>query len=210
MLYHASFGYSVNTSCCWRWLWELWTDLIIINKASNCHHALTTCRHQTQYSPSVIHITPIKIMPDTYISKMRLISVAEVQSVQWLSCVWRSAAPWTAARQASLLLPTAGACSNSCPLSRWCHPTILSSVVPFSSGLQSFLASGSFTISPFFLSSGQSSGVSASASVLPRNIQGQFPLGLTGLISLKSKGLSRVFSNTTVQNHQFFSTLLSL
>ena len=73
-----------------------------------------------------------------------------------------------------------------------------------------FPASGSFTISPFFLSSGQSSGVSASASVLPRNIQGQFPLGLTGLISLKSKGLSRVFSNTTVQNHQFFSTLLSL
>ena len=208
MLYHASFGYSVNTSCCWRWLWELWTDLIIINKASNCHHALTTCRHQTQYSPSVIHITPIKIMPDTYISKMRLISVAEVQSVQWLSCVWRSAAPWTAARQASLLLPTAGACSNSCPLSRWCHPTILSSVVPFSSGLQSFLASGSFILSQFFKSGGQSIG--ASRSVLPMNIQAWFPLELTGWISLKSKGLSRVFSNTRVQKHQFFGAQLSL
>ena len=101
-------------------------------------------------------------------------------------------------------------CSNSCPLSRWCHPTISSSAVPFSSCLQSFPASGSFPMSQFFESGDQSIGVSASASVLPMNIQGWFPLGLTALISLLSKGLSRVFSNTTVQKHQFFCTQLSL
>jgi len=100
--------------------------------------------------------------------------------------------------------PTPRACSNSCPSSRWCHPTISSSVVPFSSCLQSFPASGSFQISQFFTSGGQSIGVSASASVLPMNIQDWFPLGWTGWISLKSKGLSRVFSNTIVQKHQFF------
>ena len=90
--------------------------------------------------------------------------------------------------------PTLGACSNSCPLSQWCHPTISSSVVPLSSCLQSFPASGFSPVSQFFESSGQSVGVSASASVLPMNIQDCFPLGLTGLISLQSKGLSRVFS----------------
>ena len=92
--------------------------------------------------------------------------------------------------------PIPGACSNSCPLSRWCHPTISSSVISFSSCLQSFPASGSFQMSHFFASGGQSIGVSASASVLPMNIQDWFPLGLTYLISLQSKGLSRVFSNT--------------
>ena len=88
--------------------------------------------------------------------------------------------------------------SNSCPLSRWCHPTILSSVIPFFSRLQSFPASGSFQMSQFFTSGSQSIGVSASTSVLPMNIQDWFPLGCTGWISLQSKGLSRVFSNTTV------------
>ena len=106
--------------------------------------------------------------------------------------------------------PTPGACSNSCPLNRWCHPTISSSVVPFSSCLQSFPASGSFPVSRFFTSDGQSIGISASTSVLPMNIQDWFPLGWTGWISLQSKGLSRVFSNTTVQKHQFFSTQLAL
>ena len=96
--------------------------------------------------------------------------------------------------------PTLGACSKSCPLSQWCHPAISSSVVPFSSCLQSFPASGSFPMSQFFASDGQSIGVSASASVLPMYIQDWFPLGLTGLISLQSKGLSRVFSNTTVRS----------
>ena len=105
---------------------------------------------------------------------------------------------------------TPRACSNSCPLSRWCHPTISSSVIPFSSCLQSFPALGSFSVSQFFTSGGQSIGVSASTSVLPVNIQDWFPSGLTSLISLQSKGLSRVFSNTTVQNHQFFSAQLYL
>ena len=101
--------------------------------------------------------------------------------------------------------PFPGACSNSRPLSRQCHSTISSSVVPFSSCLQSFPASGSFLMSQLFASGGQSIGASASASVLPMNIQGWFPLGFTGLISLLSKGLSRVSSSTTVQRHQFFS-----
>ena len=103
--------------------------------------------------------------------------------------------------------PTPGACSNSCPSSWWCHPTIASSVISFSH-LQSFPASGSFPMSQLFASGGQSIGVSASASVFPMNIQDWFPLGLTDLISLQSKGLSTVF--TTVQKHQFFSAQLSL
>ena len=103
-----------------------------------------------------------------------------------------------------------GACSNSRPLSRWCHPAISSCVVPFSSCLQSFPASESFLMSQFFTSGGPSIGVSASTSVLPMNIQDWFPLGWTGWISLQSKRLSRVFSNTTVQKHQFFGTQLSL
>ena len=107
--------------------------------------------------------------------------------------------------------PTPRAYSNSCPLSRWCHQTISSSVVPFSSCPQSFPASGSFQMSHFFISGGQSIGVSASASVLPMNIPlGWFPLGWTGWLSLLSKGLSRVYSNTTVQKHQFFGVKLSL
>ena len=101
--------------------------------------------------------------------------------------------------------PTSGVYWNSSSLSRWCHPTISSSVVPFSSRLQSFPGSVSFQMSQLFASGGQSIRVSASASVLPVNIQGWSPLGWTGWISLQSKGLSRVFSNTTVQKHQFFS-----
>ena len=105
--------------------------------------------------------------------------------------------------------PTPRVYPNSCPLRWWCHPPISSSVIPFSSCPQSFPASGSFPMSQFFASGGQSIGVSASASVLPMNIQGWFPLGWTGLI-LQSKGLSRVFSNTTIQKHQFFSAQPSL
>ena len=106
--------------------------------------------------------------------------------------------------------PTPGAYSNSCPLSRWCHPTISPSVAPFSSCLQSFPASGSFPMSQFFVSGGQIIGVSASASVLPMNIPDWFPLGWTGWTSLLSKWLWWVFSNTPVQKHQFFSAQLSL
>ena len=107
------------------------------------------------------------------------------------------------------LSPTPGAYSNSCPSSRWCYPTISSSVVPFSH-LQYFPASGSFSVSQFLASGGQSIGVSAPASVLPMNIQDWFRWGWTGWISLQSKRLSRVFSNTTVKKHQFFSAQLSL
>ena len=107
-------------------------------------------------------------------------------------------------------LPIPRAYSNSCPLSQWCHPTISSTVDPFSSHLQSFPASGSFQMNQFFTSGGQSIGVSALASVFPMNIQDCFLLGWTGWISLKSKGFSRVFSNTTVQKYQFFGTLLPL
>ena len=110
--------------------------------------------------------------------------------------------------------PTPGAYPNSCPLSQWCHPTISSSVVPFSSCLQSFLASGSFQMSQLFASGGQSIGVSASTAVLPMSTQMSTqdwsPLGWTGWISLQSKGLSRVLSKTTVQKHQSFSAQLSL
>ena len=101
-------------------------------------------------------------------------------------------------------------CSNSCPLSRWWHPTISSSVVPFTSCLQSCPASGSFAVSQLLTSGGQSTRDSVSALVLSVNIQDWFLLGFTGLFSLQSKGLSRVFSNTTVQKHQFFGTQLSL
>ena len=108
------------------------------------------------------------------------------------------------------LSPTPGVYSNSCPSSQWCHPAISSSVVPFSSCPQSFPAWGSFQMSQLFALGGQSIGVSTSISVLPMNTQDWSPLGWTGWISLQSKGLSRVFSNTTVWNHQFFSTQPSL
>ena len=107
------------------------------------------------------------------------------------------------------LSPTPGVYSDSCPLSQWCHPAISSSVTPFSSCPQSLPASGSFPMSQLFASGGQSTGVSASASVLPVNTQDWSPLGWTGWISLESKGLSRVFSNTTVQRHQFFGSQLT-
>ena len=105
-------------------------------------------------------------------------------------------------------LPSPRACSNSCLLSWWCYPAISSSVIPFSSWLQSFPASGSFLMSQLFASGGQSIGTSVS--FLPINIQDWFPLGLTGLISLLSEGLSRVFSNTTIQKHPFFGAQPSL
>ena len=106
--------------------------------------------------------------------------------------------------------PTPGVCSDSCLLSPWCHPTVSSSIIPFTSCLQSFPASGSFPMSQFFASGGQSIRASVSASVLPMNIQDWFPLWLTGWISLQSKGLSRVFYNTTVQKHLIFGAQPSL
>ena len=133
--------------------------------------------------------------------------MVQFSSIQSLSLVWLFEIPRTGFPCPS---PTPGACSNSCPSSRWCHPTMSSSVVPFSSCPQSFPASGSFQMSQFFTSGGQSMGVPALASVCPVNIQDWFPLGLTNLISLLSEELSKVFSNTTVQKHQFFGAQLSL
>ena len=129
-------------------------------------------------------------------------------SVQVLSHVWLFATPWTIACQASLSITTPRVYSNSCPLSQWCHPTNSSSVVPFSSHLQSFPASGSFP-SQLFTSGGQSTGVSASASFPPKKSQGWSTSEWTGWISVQYKGLSRVFSSTTVQKHQFFGAQLS-
>ena len=123
--------------------------------------------------------------------------------LQLLSCVQLFATPWTAAQQVSL----SSTSSNSCPLNQWCHPTISSSVVPFSSCLQSFPESGSFPMSQFFSSSGQNIGASASASIFPMNMQGWFLLGLT---SFQSKGLPRVFSSTTIQKDQLFGLKMSI
>ena len=131
-------------------------------------------------------------------------------SVQSLSHVQLFATPWLQHTRLPCPSLTPRACLNSCPSSWWCYPTISSSVIPFSSCLQSFPASGSFPMSQFFALGGQNIGASASASVLPMNIQNWFPLGLTGWISLQSKGLSRGFSNSTVQKNQFFRAQPSL
>ena len=125
--------------------------------------------------------------------------------VQSLSCVWLFVTSWTAARQASLSITNSRSLPKLISTSRWCHPTILSSVIPFSFHLQSFPASGSFPTSQFFKSGGQNIGASGSTSVLPMNTQNWSHLGWTGWIPLQSKGLSWVFSNTTVEKHQFFS-----
>ena len=136
--------------------------------------------------------------------------ISQFSSVQSFSHVWCFA--FQGLQYLRLPCPslTPGAYLNSCPLSWWCHPTISSSVILFSSRLQSFPASGSFQMSQFFTSGSQSIRVSALASVLPMNTQDWFPLGWTGWISLQSKGLSRVFTSTTVQKHQFFSAQPSL
>ena len=128
-------------------------------------------------------------------------------AVQWLSCVWLFATPWTTAHQASLSVTNSQSLLKLISTESVMPSNHLILCVPFSSRLQSFPASGSFPMSQLFASGGQSIGVSASASVLPMNIQDWFPLGWTGWISLQSRGPSRVFSNTTVQKHQFFGVL---
>ena len=130
----------------------------------------------------------------------------ERKSVQFVSRVWFFATPWTAAHQLLCQLPNPRASSNSCPPSWWHIHTISSTLFPFSSCPQSLPASESFPMTQLFTGGGQSTGVSALASFLPKNTQGWYPLGWTGWISLQSKGLSGVFSNTTVQKHQFFVT----
>ena len=132
--------------------------------------------------------------------------VLQFSSVQSLSRIRLFATPWIAARQASCPSPAPGVHSNSRPSSQWCHPVIPSPVVPFSSCPQSLPASESFPMSQLFAWGGQSIRASALTSILSVNIKDWFLLGLIGLISLLSRGLSRVFSNSTVQKHQFFST----
>ena len=131
-------------------------------------------------------------------------------SIQLLNCVRLFTTPWTAACQASLAITNSQSLLKLMSMSWWCHKTISSSVIPFPLYLHSFPASGSFPVSQFSTEGGLSIGASASASVLPMNIQDLFPLGLTGLISLLSKGLSRVLFNKTFQKHQFFGAQLSL
>ena len=156
--------------------------------------------------PEVFFKRKIKVMGFIWSSRLWECSFSSVQS---LSLVWLFETPWTAACQASVSVTNSGVYSNSCPLSQWCHPTISRSVVSFSCP-QSFPASRSFQMSQLFASGSQSTGVSASTSVLPMNTQDWSPLERIGWISLQSKGLSRVFSNTTVQKHQFFGAQLSL
>ena len=138
-----------------------------------------------------------------YMNTMEYFSSVQSDQSQ-LSRLWLFATLEIAACHASLSITTLRVHSSSCPSSRWCHPTILSSVDPFSSRLQSLPASESFPMSQLFAWGGQSTGVSASASFLPKNTQDWSPSGCTGWNSLQSKGFSRVFSNTTVQKHQFF------
>ena len=154
----------------------------------------------------------IKEIPLVFLKLIGLFDKETYQGMFQFSCSVMSNSLWPHGLQHARLpcpSPTPGACSNSCPLSQWCHPTTSSSVILFFCP-QSFPASVSFPMSQFFTSGGQSIGASASTSVLPMNIQDWFPLGLTGWISLQSKGLSRVFSNTTVQKHQFFGAHFSL
>ena len=136
-------------------------------------------------------------------------NLRHVSSVQSLSRVWLFVTHKSQHTMPPCPSPTPGVYPKPCISSRWCHPTISSSVIPFSSCPQSFPALGSFTMSQLFAWGGQSIGVSASTSVLPMNTQDWSPLGRTGWISLQSKGLSRVFSNTTVQKHHFFGAQLS-
>ena len=160
----------------------------------------------TSIQAVLTQILPFSSSPDISSQVLRLMT--ELSFVFAVHSVMSDSLPPHGLQHARLpcssLFP--GVCSNSCPLNRWCHPRTSSSVALFSSCPQSFPASGSFPMSRVFASGGHSTGVSASASVLPMNIQGWFPLGLTGLISSLSKRLSRVFSNTTVQKHQSFDT----
>ena len=146
----------------------------------------------------IVHLSKLKFSSD------------HIRSDQSLSRVRLFATLWVTARQASLSSPTPRVHSNSCPSSQWCHPAISSFVVPISSCPQSLSVSGSFPMSQLFAWSSHNIGVSASASVLPMNSQDWFSLELTGWISLQSKGLSRVFSNTTAQKHEFFGVQFSL
>ena len=203
--FHVIFSLSFNSYCftvSWQWSW--------------CLHLWFKTQASWKSSKSIW--TSVSISSSwfwfflcTYFLRISFSMKTSVQFslVQSLSCVRLFATPWPQHPRPPCLSPTPGVHPNPCPLSQWCHPAISSSVVPFSSCLQSFPASGSFPVSQLFTSVGQSIGVSASTSVLPMNTQDWSLLGWTGWLSLQSRGLSRVFSNTTVQKHQFFCAQLS-
>ena len=192
-------------------LWETWVQSLgledSLEEGMATHSSIPVWRIPMDRMPGGIESLGSQRVRHDWVTKH---STVHSRSVQSLSRVRLFVTPWTAAARPPCPSPTPRVYSNSCPSSRWCHPTISSSFIPFYSRLQSFPASGSFQICQFFASGGQSTEVSASASVLPMNIQDWFPLGWTGWISLLSKGLSRVISNTTVQKHQFFGAQLSL
>jgi len=178
-------------------------------------------QHLFTHPPILLSIHTINNQRSTFTERQRWQMVPQLIMVQLtifqlpvqFSCLVVSDSLWPHGLQHArppCPSPTPWVYSNSCPLSWWCHRTFSSSVVPFSSCLQSFPASGSFKMSQLFASGGQNTGVSASTSIHPMNTQDWSPLGWTGWISLQSKELSRVFSNTTVQKHQFFGTQLSL
>ena len=171
-------------------------------------HLLLTCKISAEKTADSLVGVSLQIVFSLAVFKILSLSLILTFSVQFICSVMSNSLRPHGLQHARppCPLPTPGVYPNPCPLSRWCHPTISSSIAPFSSCPQSFPASGSFQMSQLFASGGQSIGVSASTSVLPVNTQDWSPLGWTGWISLYSKGLSRVFSNTTIQKHQFFGT----
>ena len=175
-------------------------------------YTLRIYTHYIQINQYFFHIEPLFLLPLFFFFFFFFYLAFYKQSVQF-SCSVVSDSLWPHGLQHTRLpcaSPTPGVYSNSSPSSQRCNLTTSSSVLPLSSRLQSFPASGSFPMNQLFAWGGQSIGVSTSASVLPMNIQDWFPFGWTGLISLQSKGLSRIFSNTTVQNHQFFGAQVFL
>ena len=195
-----------------KWECSLWTMLLVREKARQTISAYLDTKVSFQLLQwGSVHTFSLNYEKDTSVSIRYHNSEEARQSAQFSSVAQSSLPPHEQQHaRPPCPSPTPGVYPNSRPLSRWCHPTISSSVVPFSSCPQSLPASGSFPISQLFTSGGQRTGVSASTSVLPMNTQDWSPLGWTGWISLQSKRLWRVFSNTTVQKHQFFSAQLSL
>ena len=184
--------------------------MVLFPQTGRSSWLVITCKQVALCSERQILSAPEEESPPSTRKEPSLWSSVQFSSLQWLSHVWLFETPWTAALQASLSITNFWSLLKLMSIKSVMTPNHFILCPPFSSCLQYFPASGSFTVSQFFTSGGQSLGASASASVLPMNIQDWFPLAWTGLISLQFKGLSRVFSSTTVQKHQFFGTHFSL
>ena len=195
--------HDASSQRCKGTLGRKWVTLLDVDKRKSTHVL-------KKYSLSRYYVTNHKLDATDQILSINKYNTHQFSSVQSLSHVRIFVTPWTRARQAPLSITNSWSMFRLMSMNQWCHPTISFSVVPFSSHLQSCPASGSFPVSQFFPSGSQSVQVSASAWVLPMNILNWFPLQLTSFISLQSKGLSRLFSNTRVQKQPFFSTQLSL